>query len=278
MTIKKFRELYKNTKDINDLINSHVEVEDMLAHFEYDDHYLSHKFSKASISVEDENNITIYASDPVEFEANTDYDTIRIFATINIIAKTNIYDILTGKLVNAELISSNISLDSTSDQICWEDVRSCVADLSAIFEEDWKNDLIDLLGEILIYDIFKGTWKHDDRKVIYDFILKYLETKYNVTEENDASKDMMLEAFKSDECQALFDDFSEMDIYYWIDELYYSYKDHVDQDEFDECACSIVSNYYDGFSFGEIVDCIDLSSYYDYNETEDCVYIKFSFK
>ena len=280
MTIEEFRKLYKSTDDIKALVDSHVEVKNFKACFEYYDHFISYDFSNAFIKVEDENNICINASAPVELEADTEYDKISLFVTFNVTAKTNIYDILTGKAVDAKLIKSNIALDSTVAIIEWKDIEHYVSDVSYILDEDWKEDLIKLLRDILMYDVFKGIWKHSDRKVIYDFILKYLETKYNVTEKDDVTSDMFLEAYNSDECQDLLSNFSTMDLYYWINDLYYSYKDQVNKDIFNDAANTIISNYYDGFSLSEIKDYTDLYKYYEDEDEYANVgaYIKFSFK
>ena len=279
MTIDEFRKLYKNTDDVKALIESHVEVAELSANFNYNDRIIHHDFSKIHIFVNDENDIEIFASDPVELEADTDCSTISLLVTFSIKAKTNIYDILTGKKVKADIKHSSILLDASTD-IEWENVEHYVSDISEILDDDWKEGLIELLRDILIYDIFKGTWKDDDRQFIYDFILKYLETKYNVTEIDDVTDEMFLEAYNSDECQDLLSDFSTMDLYYWINDLYYSYKNQVNKDVFNSAANTIISNYYDGFSLSEIKDYTDLYKYYEDEDeyANEGAHITFSFK
>ena len=49
MTIEEFRKLYKSTDDIKALVDSHVEVKNFKACFEYYDHFISYDFSKAFI-------------------------------------------------------------------------------------------------------------------------------------------------------------------------------------------------------------------------------------
>ena len=49
MTIDEFRKLYKNTDDVKTLIESHVEVAELSANFNYNDRIIHHDFSKIHI-------------------------------------------------------------------------------------------------------------------------------------------------------------------------------------------------------------------------------------
>ena len=278
MTLEEFKKAFKTTNDVKSLVEKHVTATGYGA-IGYNDYTIPIEDDNCYISVTDEDHITIVLRQIRDDLSLKDiYDEICISYKIKAKAQVSIYDILKGS-VETEIYSSNIELYTSSKTINWENYRDYVIDLYAVVNDDDNDDIVsdakDIIEKLLPYNIFYFHNNSESLKKLYDKTVQYFR-------EDGGSGEITLkdieEYFDYDDFKEYIADYDCIELLDCIDDLYEEDNKAVDKDELDNLAISIVDAYYDGFSFAEIADDVNLDDLHNSDETPDVVTIDFHIK
>lgn len=274
MTLEEFKKAFKTTDDVKSLVEKHVTATGYGA-IEYDGYTIPIEDNNCYISITDEDHITVVLRQiNNNLSAEDTYNKICVSYEITAKAQVSIYDILKGS-TEVKVYSSDIEVCTSSKTINWENYGEYVPDLYAVIDDNYSiiSDAKDIIAKLLPYNIFYFHNSSENLKNLYDQM---------VQDYQDAGE---LDEITFEDCKEYFEDIDEYIADYncaelldYIDDLYEEDNNIVDKDELDSLAISIVDAYYDGFSFAEIANDVNLDDLHDSDETPDVVTIDFHIK